>query len=227
MQIHEILNPVLKRLRRERMRRFAEVFGVGAQTRILDVGGTTLNWQLLPEMPDVTLLNLDVELVGEGRERFRLVVGDGCRLPFRDGSFDIVFCNSLIEHLPLDGQYELAAEVRRVGRSHFVQTPNYWFPVEPHFWAPFFHWLPLALRRRTVRWITPWGLLAKPGRAEAIAAVDEMRLLSPAELRARFPGDELIVERAAFLPKSLIAVSRPDGRGATVPGPPLRDPARP
>lgn len=227
MQIHEILNPILTRLRRERMRRFAEAFGVDARTRILDVGGTTLNWQLVPVMPDVTLLNLDVELVGEGRERFRLVVGDGCRLPFRDQSFDVVFCNSLIEHLPVEQQYALADEVRRVGRSHFVQTPNYWFPIEPHFWAPLFHWLPLAVRRRTVRWLTPWGLLAKPGRAEAVAAVEEMRLLTAAELRARFPGDELIVERAAFLPKSLIAVSRRAGTGATRSAPPLRDPARP
>jgi hypothetical protein len=33
-----------------------------------------------------------------------------------------------------------------VGRRHFIQTPNSWFPIEPHFLFPFFQFLPLSAR---------------------------------------------------------------------------------
>lgn len=187
------------------MQMFAETFGVTARTRVLDVGGTTLNWSLIQPRPDVTLLNLDPALMGKDRADFSILAGDGCALPFGDGAFDIVFSNSLIEHLPPARQTMLAAEIRRVGRSYFVETPNFWFPVEPHFWAPFFHWLPLAVRRRSVRWITLWGWLARPTRQQAVDAVEEMRLLNARQMRSHFPDGELIVERAAGLPKALIA----------------------
>ncbi|MGH7443990.1 MAG: methyltransferase domain-containing protein [Longimicrobiales bacterium] len=208
MDVHRLLGPVLKRLRRKRMRMFAQRFGITARTRVLDVGGTTLNWSLIDPRPDVTLLNLDATLVGGDRAGFSVLAADGCALPFADAAFEIVFSNSLIEHLPPERQRTLASEIQRVGRSYFVQTPNFWFPVEPHFWAPFFHWLPLRVRRRSVRWITPWGWLAKPTRTQAVEAVEEMRLLTATELRACFPDSELIIERAAGLPKSLIAVKR-------------------
>ena len=65
-------------------------------------------------------------------------VFDGCSLPFPDKSFDIVFSNAVIEHIIGDGkQAQFARELMRVGRSWFVTTPNYWFPLEPHYHLPF------------------------------------------------------------------------------------------
>jgi 2-polyprenyl-3-methyl-5-hydroxy-6-metoxy-1,4-benzoquinol methylase len=66
---------------------------------------------------------------------------------FQNDEFDIVFSNSVIEHV---GSYEeqnlMASEVRRVGKRYFIQTPNLFFPIEPHFLFPFFQFLPLDYR---------------------------------------------------------------------------------
>jgi hypothetical protein len=62
---------------------------------------------------------------------------------FETKSFDIVFSNSLIEHLPRELQQAFAAECQRVGRHFYIQTPNKWFPVELHILLPIIHWLPL------------------------------------------------------------------------------------
>jgi hypothetical protein len=58
---------------------------------------------------------------------------------YRDKEFDIAFSNSVIEHVGNDLRIrQMADEVRRVGRN-YLQTPNYYFPLEPHFFFPFFH----------------------------------------------------------------------------------------
>ena len=74
--------------------------------------------------------------------------GDATNLSeFPDGSFDVVFSNSVIEHLQTFGNQEaMAREVRRLAPVFWVQTPNFWFPVEPHFLTPAWHWLPVAAR---------------------------------------------------------------------------------
>ena len=58
------------------------------------------------------------------------VVADGCHLPFADDAFDMAFSNSVIEHVP--DHEAFSRELARVGRSYYVQTPNKWFPIEPH-----------------------------------------------------------------------------------------------
>lgn len=87
-----LLYAAIRSFRRNRMARFRRAFPLTPQTRVLDVGGTSLNWTLLTVRPRITLLNLPS--AGEAT-----VVGDGRHLPFRDRSFDIVFSNSVIEHI--------------------------------------------------------------------------------------------------------------------------------
>ena len=84
--------------RKRRMRRFARELQVTAGTRVLDVGGTPETWDMLPVRPRVTLLNTPrtkTELAGASW----WVAGDGRALPFRDAAFDVVFSNSVIEHV--------------------------------------------------------------------------------------------------------------------------------
>jgi ubiquinone/menaquinone biosynthesis C-methylase UbiE len=192
------------------MRRFVRELKIGPQTRVLDVGGTPETWEMLRECPRVTLLNTprtQAELAGAAW----WVAGDGCALPFREGAFDVVFSNSVIEHVGDAARQRLfASEIARVGRAYWVQTPNLWFPVEQHLLTPLVHWLPKAWQRAIVPRFTVWAALVRPQvdrRAFYINHyLDEVRLLSPAEVARLFPDARLIRERFCGWTKSLIAV---------------------
>ena len=132
------------------MERFARELGITAATRVLDIGGTPECWQLLAIRPRVTLLNTP-RAKGELGGAESWVAGDGRALPFRDAAFDVVFSNSVIEHVgDRESQRRFAREVVRVGRSYWVQTPNRWFPVEQHLLTPVVHWLPRPWQRAIV-----------------------------------------------------------------------------
>lgn len=75
--------------------------------------------------------------------------GDGCALPFPDGSFDYVISNAVIEHVGgPDRAKRMLAESRRVARlGAFHTTPDRWFPVEVHTQVPLLHWLPRAQQK--------------------------------------------------------------------------------
>ena len=72
--------------------------------------------------------------------------GDGCDLPFSDGSFDYVISNAVIEHVGgPERARAMLAESRRVARlGAFHTTPDRWFPIEVHTQVPLLHWLPPA-----------------------------------------------------------------------------------
>jgi len=184
--------------RRARMAEFIRRFEVTDKTRILDVGGTKANWRLVSLRPRVTLINLDSSQSD--------LVGDGCRLPFRDVEFDIVYSNSVIEHVgDRPRQYLFAAECRRVGRRYYIQTPNYYFPIEPHMLAPFIHWLPAPLRDPLVP-LTPAALLRSRSEDNVADILRSTRLLCARQMREMFPDSELWRERFMGMSKSLIAV---------------------
>ncbi len=126
---------------------FLRRMAVSDGTTVLDVGGTPDTWTGLKARPRVTLLNMPRAGVGRD-DGFDCVGADGCRLPFADRTFDVVFSNSVIEHVgSADRQKEFADEIRRVGRAYWVQTPNFWFPVEAHLLTPAVHWLPKSWQR--------------------------------------------------------------------------------
>lgn len=76
------------------------------------------------------------------------VAADGRALPFRSGTFDLVYSNAVVEHVGArDDQQRFLREHARVGRHWVATTPNRWFPVESHTLRLFRHWSP-AWRRR-------------------------------------------------------------------------------
>ncbi len=70
---------------------------------------------------------------------------------YPDGSFDLVFSNSVIDVGDLHAQRQFANKMLRVGKRVYCQTLNRWFPVEPCLIAVFIHWLPFSIARKVVR----------------------------------------------------------------------------
>ena len=127
------------------------------------------------------------------------------------GSFDLVFSNSVIEHVGSEQDaMRFANEMQRIGKAFYCQTPNKWFPIEPHLGTLFLHWLPSLLERYFVlRYLTLWGLMHKPDPAQPQGAARDARLLTKRELKTLFPEAEIVTERFLLLPKSFIVMRRP------------------
>lgn len=187
------------KFRSRRFRRF-EVLAASLPRpiRILDVGGETAFWEHRgwAGLDGVEILSLNLAPEEQRHENIKPVTGDATNLgQFGDGSFDIAFSNSVIEHLfTFENQRRMALEIQRVGKSFWVQTPNFWFPMEPHFHVPGWQWMPLALRVAMLqRWRCGWrGPCADPVRARAL--VEEVRLMTKSELSSVFPGAKLVPE---------------------------------
>jgi SAM-dependent methyltransferase len=108
------------------------------------------------------------------------VEADARALPFADGSFELVHCNAVVEHLPPDDQRLLLAECCRVAhRAAFVATPNRWFPIEVHTRIPFVHWLPWSVGGPLIRRCRP--VLGR-----------DLWLLTPGRLRALVPTSHAV-----------------------------------
>ncbi len=194
------------------MIRFAAELRINADTRVLDIGGTPEYWDLLPVRPSVVLLNTPrarQDLAGAAT----WVAGDGRQLPFGDAAFDVVFSNSVIEHVgDADSQRRFASETARVGRAYWVQTPNRWFPVEQHLLTPFLHWLPRSWQRAIAPRFNAWRMLTRPSADRREFYIEhylrDVRLLSLGEMQRLFPGARLVRERFCGITKSLVATRK-------------------
>ena len=196
--------------RRFRQRRFAKVrellSTIPKPFSVLDVGGTEDFWRAVgmcgEEGVEVTLLN--PRPAKTTAPNMTAVVGSGCDMPqFANGQFDVVFSNSVIEHVGgRDAEQCMAREVRRVGRRYVVQTPNKYFPIEPHFVMPFFALLPLRVRTWLMQHFRLGWVPRIPDRKEAEAKVSSVRLLTRQEFHALFPEARLTRERVAGMTKS-------------------------
>jgi Methyltransferase domain len=205
--IHRIYTMVGGRFRVRRMHRMWNSLGLSRDTLVLDAGGTRHDWMLLPEHPRVVLLNILPP--GDSGHGMLDVIGDARRLPFKDNSFDLVFSNSLIDHLyTFEGQRCFALECRRVARRYYVQSPSQRFPIEPHLLTPFIHWLPRKLRLRLLRNFTIHGWVTRPNRQQCEQFINEVRMLTMRDMRRLFPEGEIWRERFLGLTKSLTAVKR-------------------
>lgn len=202
-----IYKPFFQKFRSERLRRLCEVCGVSEESRILDVGGSYYTfWVYSPVKPKVTILNPKKEWLRCDQDGFSTMVGDGRALPFPNKSFDIVVSNSVIEHLGEWQQQKIfAEEIRRVGRSYWVQTPNRGFFIEPHFLAPLIHFLPKKYRKRLARYFTVWGLTLRPTPKQVDELVEEISLLNKPEVQNLFPDANIICEKWCGMTKSIIA----------------------
>lgn len=205
---------------RFRTRRFSQFMTIAEDVirdkgscSIIDIGGAAAYWHGMSALWQgrpikVTIVNLKSEAVPN--EQFSSVVGNACNLPeFADNSFDLVHSNSVIEHVGRwNEKLRMANEVRRLARRYFVQTPNYWFPFEPHFRAPFMQFLPEPWRLSLVQRFKVGFYPRAANVAEAHAVLEDATLLDAQTMRALFPDAEIQRERFLLLTKSLIAVRK-------------------
>lgn len=206
----------VNRFRRHRGRVLARKLGEiaerkGGKLLILDLGGWTSYWENVDLTNVESIVLMNKVLTPQERPdtfssvKFQLVEGDACDLSdFDDKSMDLVHSNSLIEHVGTwPDMKRLADEALRVGRSGWMQTPAFEFPVEPHFRRPFVHWLGQPIRRMLVG--SP-AYLKDHSVGGRRAWIDRINLLSKAEVKALFHGNavELYTERFLFLPKSYV-----------------------
>jgi SAM-dependent methyltransferase len=188
-----VAGPLAARARSRRHRRFFALTRLPAGARVLDVGCGEIGLRAFEPQLDITGVDVAERPAYPG-PFLRADPADG--LPYADGEFDLVYCSSVIEHVPRGHRAAFARELRRVGRGWFVQTPAYSFPIEPHSLLPAAHWLPARARRRY------WRLGAAGG-------WEDIELLRRSELEALFGRAQ--PERFAGLTKSWVCVSPPAG----------------
>ena len=181
--------------------------------RILDVGGETRYWTGLGDLlggREVEVVMVNPASSEPTDPRFSYAVGDARDLScWPDMSFDIVHSNSVIEHVGLwSDMKDMAREVRRLAPTFYVQTPYYWFPLEPHSSTLFFHWLPepvrlwLVMRKKRGYWSKA------PDVQTGMALVHSAVLLDKRMMSALFPDAEIQCEHVLGLTKSLVALRR-------------------
>jgi hypothetical protein len=212
---------------------FRSTFNLNENTKVLDLGsewGANIDAVLsgTAVKPENTYIaDIDPVALERGRKTFGFVpvlIDQADGLPFADGYFDIVYCNSVIEHvtvskeqvwslrsgkkfreLSLARQHEFAREIQRVGRQFFVQTPYRWFVLESHSWLPFLGWLPRRLLVPILKVVPKfWFTSTKP----------DWYLLNKREFASMFEGAEIRAEKWLGLTKSIMAMKSEQGAEA-------------
>ena len=207
--VADLRNPAsLANRMRERRFRIVErmIDTLDRPIRVLDVGGTPEFWiaRGYAQRSDVEIVLYNIERFPSELPNMTSVVGDAVDLSeFNTGAFEVVFSNSVIEHLETyERQRRMAREVMRVGRRYVVQTPNFWFPLEPHFLVPGFQFMPVRARVALLRSFSLGHYPRTADRVEAERAVRLIRLMTRRELEQVFPGGRIWVEHLWGLAKS-------------------------
>lgn len=196
----ETLQPIIARIVAEK-----------GHCRIADVGGTEYYWDIFGDYVAANPISIDLINLSEvpvRGEKFKSLAGNATDLShIADNAYDLVHSNSVIEHVGnWNNMMAMADHVARIAPRYFVQTPNFWFPYEPHFRAPFFHWLPEPTRcALLMRYNLGFGG-RRPSVKAAMRGLQSANLLSKMQFQALFPDAEIVSERAYGLTKSFMAV---------------------
>jgi SAM-dependent methyltransferase len=187
---------------------FFRTFSKNEPIRILDLGGTTYFWENsnIPNLPEIKITLLNLYLEASHHPNIKTVTGDATNLAnFKEGEFDLVFSNSVIEHVyTRDNQLKMANEIQRVGKHYFIQTPNKYFPVEAHYALPFAQFYPksltyILLTKTKLSRLQKWDPIA------AKQYLEEILLLDESDLKELFPNSKIYKEKVLGLVKSITA----------------------
>jgi len=183
--------------------------------KLLDIGGTLDYWNIIDKNflernnVKITLLNLVEQSNLPENGIFSHEVCDACDLSrYEDNFYHIAHSNSVIEHV---GDWDrikiFSKEINRVAQKVYLQTPNYWFPLEPHFVTLFFHWLPYPIRIKLVLKYSLGNRNKAENIEDAIKIIENSPYLMTKEmLNYLFPKYEMYNEKFFMLTKSFIAI---------------------
>jgi hypothetical protein len=213
---HRVILKVTGHFRRRRGQLLTKTFPVLSSYRVCDLGGSRHFWlsAAIENRPErVEVLNITMEAINAAgigasdaeSDDFLFEIYDGVNIPREPGYFDLLLCNSVLEHVPRAARAGLAQEMTRVASRLFVQTPAKGFLVDPHFLMPLVHWVPRPLGRYLAR-VSPWRMLTHADNQRADDYFDNTQLLGRRELKRLYPGGTLVVERFLGMPKSYVVV---------------------
>lgn len=209
------------RARQRRAELFHDVMSVESTDQILDLGASDCTHiAALGLDGTIYVADIDGAALADSAAKYGYTpveIPPSGRLPFPDRYFDVVFCSSVIEHVTIPkeelhlvrttaefrerawkAQQDFAAEIRRIGKRYFVQTPYRYFLVESHTWLPgLVAVLPRQVQLRLIDFTNRWW----PKRTQA-----DFNLLTVREFEQLFPDASILRERSMGMTKSLIAV---------------------
>lgn len=212
---HNKQDSFVNRLRKNRFalleNRIKELAAKKVVYNILDIGGDISYWKHVGWNSDnchIYLLNLYENPIEEkDAAHFHTVVGNALALPFQKGKFDLVFSNSVIEHVgSYENQKKFAEEVTRVCDRYIIQTPSFWFPMEPHSLIPLFQFIPHRLRALLIMTFNINYFPKKSTYKEALVVSRSTLMFTKKRFRQLFPGAEIQVEKLFGIPKSYTVI---------------------
>ena len=188
---------------------FLDRLGLEPGISLLDVACGSGQLSLVAARRGAKVTGLDIAtnsiLVARGRAASesidaRFDEGDAESLPYPDGSFDVVATIFGAMFAPRPDR--VAAEMLRVGKRVFCQTPCRLFPIDPHLGAFFLHWLPGSwLKPGLLRYFTLNGLMWKR------AYEYDVTWISKKKLKQMFPGCQVRTEWFLLMPKSFVVTN--------------------
>ena len=212
---HEKSDSFVNKLRRKRFqllqKSIENLVHPDKKFSVIDLGGDVNYWQQLNwQLPNVqtTLLNLYENKINDDlKSNFISIQGNALEAPFDSKSFDLVFSNSVIEHVgSYENQEKFANEVRRLSDKYIVQTPSLWFPLEPHSLIPLFQFIPHRIRALLIMVFNINYFPKAKSYKEALNTSKTTLMFTKKRFKKLFPEADIQVEKLFGIPKSFTAV---------------------
>ena len=207
----------VNRLRKKRFSRIQEkiekLIAQKGNIKILDIGGEMDYWKNMGwhnEHCDIYLLNLETVHRPETLPGYFHVTGNALNLPYSFGEFDLVFSNSVIEHVgSTENQQKFAEEIKRISDHYIIQTPSFWFPLEPHSLLPFFQFIPHSVRAYLIMWFNINYFPKASTHKEAVIISRSTMMLTKKRFKKLFAEADFEVEHLLGIPKSYTVIKEP------------------
>ncbi|MDQ3682078.1 MAG: class I SAM-dependent methyltransferase [Bacteroidota bacterium] len=209
--------------RKKRAKIFTSFFSLNENTKILDLGGGdgSLLATTLDVKPAICIADIDKDLLKVAKNTYGFDVmelDESGKIPCVKNEFDIIFCNSVIEHVTIDKKdiYDIksdknfrtvaferqrifANEIRAKCDKYYVQTPYKYFPIESHSWLPgIFVLMPRRTQIKIIIFFNKfWPKKTWP----------DFNLLTEKEMKELFPEARIVREKSFLFTKSLIAIA--------------------